>query len=224
MAYEYLKKLFKEDENGNMVPMTYEELEAAIDSDKSIGLVNLKDGGYVSKDKLDAKITEVDGLKQQLDDANAEITSYKEMDIDGIQQKAADWEAKYNADTQALSDKLAQQERNHQIERFFDQYQFSSKAARKGILDEFNEKEFKLDNGKFLGAEDFMKDLMEDEDYKGAFVVEETKPDTDPEDTPPAPDTPPQQPMFAAGTNTQQQEQPKGSLFGFGFTGVRKRD
>ena len=46
--------------------------------------------------------TERDGLKTQLSDANTEIQSYKDMDIEGIKQAAADWEAKYNTDTQAL--------------------------------------------------------------------------------------------------------------------------
>lgn len=36
MAYDFLKKLFKKDENGAIIPMTAEELEAAIDADKNI--------------------------------------------------------------------------------------------------------------------------------------------------------------------------------------------
>ena len=35
MAYDFLKKLFKKDENGAIIPMTAEELEAAIDEDKN---------------------------------------------------------------------------------------------------------------------------------------------------------------------------------------------
>ena len=50
--------------------------------------------------------TERDGLKTQLSDANAAIQSYKDMDIEGIKQSAADWETKYNTDTQALKDQL----------------------------------------------------------------------------------------------------------------------
>ena len=85
MAYEFLKKLFGTPKDGEAPKaMTYEELEAAIDADKKIQVVDIKSGGYVSKEKLDAKITELDGVKQQLADANTEIKSYKDMDIDGI--------------------------------------------------------------------------------------------------------------------------------------------
>lgn len=81
--------------------MTYAELEAAIDADKKIQVVDVKTGGYVSKEKLDAKITELDGVKQQLSDANTTIQSYKDMDIDGIKQSAKDWETKYAGNTEA---------------------------------------------------------------------------------------------------------------------------
>ena len=46
MAYDFLKKLFKKDENGAIIPMTAEELEAAIDADKNIKVVDLSSGGY----------------------------------------------------------------------------------------------------------------------------------------------------------------------------------
>lgn len=45
---------------------------------KKIQVVDVKAGGYVSKEKLDAKITELDGVKQQLSDANTTIQSYKD--------------------------------------------------------------------------------------------------------------------------------------------------
>ena len=59
------------------------------------------------KNTISTLTTERDGLKTQLDTARSEIQSYKDMDIDGIKAKAADWEAKYNADTQKLKDDLA---------------------------------------------------------------------------------------------------------------------
>ena len=104
MAYEFLKKLFGTPKDGEEPKaMTYAELEAAIDADKKIQVVDVKAGGYVSKEKLDAKITELDGVKQQLSDANTTIQSYKDMDIDGIKQSAKDWETKYTQETQKLT-------------------------------------------------------------------------------------------------------------------------
>lgn len=64
MAYDFLKKLFKKDENGAIIPMTAEELEAAIDADKNIKVVDLLSGGYIAKDKFDAKETELQGSEK----------------------------------------------------------------------------------------------------------------------------------------------------------------
>ena len=142
-----------------------------------MNIVNLKDGGYVSKDKFDAKETELTGIKTQLADANKEIQSYKDMDIEGIKKSAQEWETKYKTDTAALNDKLTAQERKHQTDMFLSGYKFTSKAAQAGIRMEFDKKEFKLEDGVFQGASEYMKSLMESEDYKGAFVLEDDKPD-----------------------------------------------
>lgn len=201
MAYEFLRKLFKKNENGAVIPMTYEELEAAIDADKGIKIADLSGGGYVAKDKFDAKETELKGIRKQLDDANTQIKSFEDQDVDGIKQKVADWEAKYNTDTQALKDQMAAQNRSHAEDMFLAGYKFTSKAARKGVLDELRSKQFQLDEkGTFLGAKEFMSSLMEDEDYKGAFVTENPAGDTNqgnggtnpPEGT---------KPRFSTGTN-----------------------
>ena len=201
MAYEFLRKLFKKDENGAVIPMTYEELEAAIDADKGIKIADLSGGGYVAKDKFDAKETELKGIRKQLDDANTQIKSFEDQDVDGIKQKDADWEKKYNTDTQALKDQMAAQNRSHAEDMFLAGYKFTSKAARKGVLDELRSKQFQLDEkGTFLGAKEFMSSLMEDEDYKGAFVTENPAGDTNqgnggtnpPEGT---------KPRFSTGTN-----------------------
>lgn len=201
MAYEFLRKLFKKDENSAVIPMTYEELEAAIDADKGIKIADLSGGGYVAKDKFDAKETELKGIRKQLDDANTQIKSFEDQDVDGIKQKVADWEAKYNTDTQALKDQMAAQNRSHAEDMFLAGYKFTSKAARKGVLDELRSKQFQLDEkGTFLGAKEFMSSLMEDEDYKGAFVTENPSGDTNqgnggtnpPEGT---------KPRFSTGTN-----------------------
>lgn len=214
MAYEFLKKLYGVPKEGEEPKaMTYEELEAAIDADGSIKLADLSGGGYVSKEKYNAKVTELTGVKQQLTDANTEIQSYKDMDIEGIQKSAKEWEDKYNADTKALEDKLTAQEYSHAADMFMSKYQFTSKPAREGVMAEFNKKGFKLEDGKFLGAEDYMNSLMESEDYKGAFKTEDK----------PAAKEPENKPFFAASTHSNS-EPGNTPAFSFGFTGVRKHD
>lgn len=185
MAYEYLKKLFKTGEDGTVVPMSFEELVAAIEADDKLKLVNLADGGFVSKDKLDTKIIELGETKKLLEDANATIQSYKDMDIDGIKKSASDWEEKYNTDTKALQDKLDAQATEFAAEKYMGQYQFTSPLAAKAAMAEFMAQGFKRsDDGIFLGADDFMHKMKVSN--PGAFVVE--VPPADPE--PPAPTKP----------------------------------
>lgn len=94
---------------------------------KHVRYVDLSEGGYVSKEKYDSKVTELSGVKKQVEDANKEIQSYKDMDIDGIKKSAEDWKAKYESDTKALNDKMKEQEYSHVADMFMSQYKFSSK-------------------------------------------------------------------------------------------------
>ena len=64
MSYEYLKPLF---EGG---PLSFEQLTEKLDAADGVKLVNLQDGGYVSKDKFDALEVKAGGLQAQLTEAN----------------------------------------------------------------------------------------------------------------------------------------------------------
>lgn len=175
MAYEFLKKLFGTPKDGEQPKtMTYAELEAAIDAAKDIQVTDLKAGGYVAKEKLDGKIIELDGVKKQLEDANKEIQSYKDMDVEGIKKAASDWETKYKEETKKLQQQLKDQQRQFAEEKFMSGYQFVDDFAKAGVLAEFRSKGFKYDetNGVFLGADEYMKGIMET--HKGAFVAKES--------------------------------------------------
>lgn len=142
--YDFLKALFGTTPDGKPEALTFDQLSEKLSASKDIKLANLSDGGYVSKEKHDAivgaKETELNGVRQQLTDANAAIQSYKSMDIDGIKQSAAEWEQKYQTDTAALTKRLADQERTHQEDLFFAGYKFSSKAAAAGVRSEFSKR------------------------------------------------------------------------------------
>lgn len=224
MACEFLKKLFGTPKDGEEPKaMTYEELEAAIDADKDIQVVDLKAGEYVSKEKFDAKNTELKGVRGQLDAANAQIKSFqdKDQDIETVRQKASDWEKKYNEDTQDLRNQLDAQKRKHAEDMLLSAYKFSSKAARKGILDELREKKFQIDdNDTLVGAADFMKTLMESDDYKNAFVIDDDGKDGkdgEGKDKPP---------FFSRGSGSGSETKPNdgGSLFNWGFSRLTQPD
>lgn len=221
MAYEFLKALFGEPKEGEEPKaMTFAELERAINADKNIKVVDLSGGDYVSKSKFDSRGTELEGVKQQLETANATINSFKDQDVEGIKKSVSDWETKYNKDTQKLKDQLAAEQRAHAEEMFMTGYHFTSKPAREGVLNAFKEQNFQMKDGKFVGADEYMQKLMENDDYKGAFAIEK-EPEADPEVKP---ETPPM-PRFAAGTTGTEQTSENPFLkagFGAGFTRIRQ--
>lgn len=177
--YEYLKTIFGTNDKGEPVALTFDEFVSKISEAKDIKLVNLADGGYISEEKFRAKDVELKGVKQQLDSANATIQSYKDMDIDGIKQSAADWEKKYKDDTTALNQKIADNERAYNEELFLRGYKFSSKAAAAGVKAEFVKRKFPYEDGTFIGGKEFIEKLMADDDYKAAFVAEAPAPTPD---------------------------------------------
>ena len=120
--------------------------------------------------------TERDGLKEQLDTANTEIQSYKDMDVDGIKKRADDWEAKYNADTQALKDKLTAQEYSHAVDGAVSGMKFTSAAAKKAFLSDLKDKGLKLEDGKLLGLDDYVKTYKESDPHAFADDTNGTPP------------------------------------------------
>lgn len=229
---EFLQKHFGTTEDGQPKALTYEQLEAAATADKEIKAVNLKAGGYVSQEKYDADVksqkTRAEGLQEQLDHANEEIKSYKDMDIDGVKKKAAEWEEKYNTETKALNEKLQQQEVAHQRDLYFAGIKFASEGAKIGVMALFDKENFVLKDGVFQGADAWIKALREKD--PASFAQEEDEKDGNKDkdgqgegqDGSKEPDKP--LPNFATKTsNGSGQDASQSQDFGFGFTGVRPR-
>lgn len=145
--------------------------------------------------------TERDGLKTQLGEANTAIKSYKDMDIDGIKAKADEWETKYNTDTQALKNRLANANYGFAVKEAVSGYRFSSEAAKKAFLADLTAKKLPLQEGKLLGLDDFTKAYKEAD--PAAF----------------APEGSGKMPIATRGTGAP--PEPTGNLFGFHFTGIR---
>jgi Phage minor structural protein GP20. len=131
-----------------------------------------RDIGKLKQDLVTAT-TERDTLRTQLGEANTQIQSYKDMDIDGIKKAAQDWETKYNTDTQALKDKLTATEYGYGVERAVSGMKFSSAAAKKQFVADLTAKKLPLQEGKLLGMEDYVKQYKESD--PDAFAPEDDK-------------------------------------------------
>ena len=132
-------------------------------TDEQISAVMAENGRDLEKvkTKLTAAETARDEYKEQLEAANTTIQSYKDMDIEGIKQSASDWEKKYNDDLKAMQDKLEGQAYDFALKEYVSGYQFTSDLVKEAVIAQLKAQGFKLNDGKFLGADDFMKQLKE---------------------------------------------------------------
>ena len=178
--YEYLKNLFGKNEDGTTKPMTADELEKAI-TDAGLKVFNLDDGDFISKEKhtktVNAKNDEIKTLQGSLDKANEQIQSFKDMDVESIKNSVDEWKTKYETETAALKKQMEDNRKSYAEDLLMSEYEFTSKAAKNGILAELRKKDFKVDDdGSLLGAREYIEKLKEDEDYKGAFKAAEADP------------------------------------------------
>lgn len=140
--------------------------------DEVINKIMAENGKDITKEKkkTDKLKTELDGVKTQLTEATETIQSYKDMDIEGIKASAEEYKTKYETDTKALNDKLAEKDYEYNSKEYLSKYKFTSELAKKAVISEFKSKGFKFENGTFLGADDFMKQLKESD--PGTFATE----------------------------------------------------
>ena len=142
------------------------------DKAKQVRYADLSEGTYVAKEKYDTKVAELNGIRQQLTEANTAIQSYKDMDIDGIKKSAADWETKYNTDTAALNTRIENLQKESAAREYLSGKGFKSQLAKKAALSGMMDLEFK--DGKFSGADDYLKKLKEEDPDS---FLEETDPE-----------------------------------------------
>lgn len=161
-----IKNLLAEVKNGTK---TEDEVSKEIMKDYGTAISNEQTKTSKAQENLN-------NLQKKLDDANNEIKSYKDMDIDSIKQSAADWEDKYNKLIQEQKDAKEKSIRDERVNEFFKDTKFSSEMAKKGIIAEFDKKDFKYDeeSKSFQGATEWLNNLKEQD--KGSFLSDVANP------------------------------------------------
>ena len=138
MNYEYLKPFF---EGG---PLSFEQLTEKLDAADGVKLANLKDGGYVGKDKFDALEARANGLQAQLSEANGKLEGYD-----------PEWKAKAQQ---------MQQEANQKVEAV--RFDYALKAALTAAkAKNINRDALKLTDAGLVGLEEQLKALKESDGY-----------------------------------------------------------
>lgn len=116
---------------------------------------------------------ERDSLREQLESANNEIQSYKDMDIEGIKAAATNWEQKYNRDTEELRQQLDDANYSFAVKEAVGGLKFSSESAKKAFVAELTDKKLPLQEGKLLGMDDYISAYKESDPK--AFAEESEK-------------------------------------------------
>lgn len=144
MNYEYLKPFF---EGG---PLSFEQLTEKLDAADGVKLANLKDGGYVGKDKFDALEARANGLQAQLSEANGKLEGYD-----------PEWKAKAEQAKTDAAAQVAALEKGYALVRKASGLKFSSESARKAFLTDAKAQNFAMKDGEILGFDDYVKAFKE---------------------------------------------------------------
>lgn len=124
---------------------------------KDVDLVDSSE--YVKKSLFDAKEGELSTTKDLLKEANKTIKSYEDTDIETIKKNAEDYKTKLEEANKTIE----KQQKESAAKDLFSNYEFINERTKKSVLNEFLEKDFKLENDKFLGGEEWLKNLTETE-------------------------------------------------------------
>lgn len=124
--------------------------------------------------------TELETANKTLGEATSQIEQFKSMDIEGIKKSAEEWKGKYDtfqkeAETQKaeFAKQIEAKEYAHAAKEFVGGHKFSSEFAKGAFMKEFLAKELKLENGKFLGADDYINQFKESN--AGVFIEDQAQ-------------------------------------------------
>jgi len=96
---EFLKKIFGEK------PMTFDEFETAYRAQEAaqggVKIVNLTEGGYVSKDKFDSKAAELKTATDNLAALQETVKKFEGVDVEKLKTAATTAQKKFDADLAA---------------------------------------------------------------------------------------------------------------------------
>lgn len=165
-----VKELFDQAEDG---VLSYEQFMDLV-KNNNVKLVDLNEGGYVSKNKFESELeakakeietlngtistrdTDLEALKQQLEAAGADTSKLTEL-----QNQLQTLQGKYDADSKAYKKQLSEQAYEFAVREFAGTKSFSSQAAKRDFIQSMIAKQLKMEGNSILGAEDFTKSYEE---------------------------------------------------------------
>ena len=163
-----LKEIFDKATSENK-SLTLEEFDAIAKENKA-KFTDLSEGRYVDRQKyeddLAKKDTEITTLNETINTRNTDLEALKTQlenagsdagKLDELTQNLTSLQAKYDADTKALNDRLSAQAYEFAVRDFAGKQKFSSGAARRDFERSLIQKNLPMEDGSIMGAEDYMK-------------------------------------------------------------------
>lgn len=145
--------------------MTKEQLVALGLDENQVKEVFKLNGLAVTKVQtdLDTKVQELANVKGLLDTANEKIEGFKGLDVEQIKQEAKDYKEKFETAQLEAQRKIDEIKYETALKDYINKHQFASERVKNSILQDLKSKQFKLEEGQFLGADDYIKILQEKE-------------------------------------------------------------
>lgn len=155
--------------------MTKEQLEKLGLNEEQIKEVFKLNGIAVNNARgdLDTKVKEVETLTEQLKTANEEIEGFKDLNIEEIKTKADQYKEDFEKLERESKEEIERIKYEHNLNEYLGKFKFSNDRVKNSIMEDVKEKGFKFEDGKFIGADDYIKELQENEPE--SFVTEEPK-------------------------------------------------
>ncbi len=119
---------------------------------------------FVAAEDAAKKNTELEELRKQLEQRNADLEKLKSDTTSAeLKKQLEELNAKYKTDTENLTAKLTAQETDFAAELLLGGYKFANERVKKSVLEEFKGKGFKYENGAFIGGKEFLDELKKNE-------------------------------------------------------------
>ena len=179
---EFLKELF---ESG---ALDFDAFSKAI-TEKGIKLADLSKGDYVSKlkydDDLNAKSNQIKDLTQQINQRNTDLQSLQEQmkNAQGDESKVSELNAQitkmqeeYNKSKDKYEKQIATQQYEFAVKEFANEQKFTSAAAKRDFIRSMVDKKLQMENGKLIGAGDYLESYKADNADSFTIPMQEPKP------------------------------------------------
>lgn len=149
--------------------LTYDEFDAIMRGAKA-KFADLSEGKYVDRQKyeddLAKKDTEIGTLNETIQTRDTDLASLQEQlknagndagKLEELTNNLTALQNKYDADTKELNNRLSAQAYEFAVRDFASGQKFTSKAARQMFELEMIKKNLPMEEGKIMGADDFVK-------------------------------------------------------------------